>query len=107
MEVWGVIEGTSNYAKLAAWDATRTNAGKEIPTQPRSLPHSARYVRITQFEYDADAPNTVRTFLVDGDVRKMEMDFDIIVLSNWGQEFTCLYCFCVHRQMITAHGRRG
>jgi SUN domain-containing protein 1/2 len=33
------------------------------------------------------------------------MDFGIVVLrvlSNWGQEFTCLYRFRVHGQMITA-----
>jgi SUN domain-containing protein 1/2 len=105
MEVWGLVEGTSNLAKAAALDAARTEAGEEIPTQPRSLPHSARYVRIAQFEYDAEAPNAVQTFPVDEEVRKMGMDFGIVVLrvlSNWGQEFTCLYRFRVHGQMITA-----
>jgi len=105
VEVWGLVEGASNFAKVAAWDAARTDAGEEIPTQPRSLPHSARYVRIAQFEYDADVPNAVQTFPVDEEVRKMEMDFGIVVLrvlSNWGQEFTCLYRFRVHGQMITA-----
>jgi len=105
MEVWRLVEGMSNFAKVAAWDAARTDAGEEILTQPRSLPHSARYVRIAQFEYDADEPNAVQTFPVDEEVRNMEMDFGIVVLrvlSNWGQEFTCLYRFRVHGQMITA-----
>ena len=103
MEVWGLVEGASNFAKVAAWDAARTNAGEEIPTQPRSLPDAARYVRIAQFEYDVDAPSAVQTFAVDEDVRKTDMDFGIVVLrvlSNWGQEFTCLYRFRVHGQII-------
>jgi SUN domain-containing protein 1/2 len=105
MEVWGLVEGASNFAKVAAWDAARTNAGEEVPMQPRSLPQSARYVRIAQFEYDVDAPSAVQTFPVDDEVRNAALDFGIVVLrvlSNWGQEFTCLYRFRVHGQMITA-----
>ncbi|KAF8462335.1 hypothetical protein DFH94DRAFT_788351, partial [Russula ochroleuca] len=103
MEVWGLVEGASNFAKVAAWDAARTNAGQEIPMQPRSLPHSVRYVRIAQFEYDANAPNAVQTFPVEEDVRVSGMDFGIVVLrvlNNWGQSFTCLYRFRVHGRMI-------
>ncbi|KAF8501670.1 UNC-like C-terminal-domain-containing protein [Russula emetica] len=103
MEVWGLVEGSSNFEKVAALDAARTEAGQEIPMQPRSLPHSVRYVRIAQFEYDIDAPNAVQTFPVDEDVRASGMDFGIIVLrvlSNWGQQFTCLYRFRAHGQMI-------
>jgi SUN domain-containing protein 1/2 len=105
MEVWGLVEGASNFAKVAAWDAARIKDGQEIPMQPRSLPHSVRYVRIAQFEYDADAdaPNAVQTFPVDEDVRAAGMDFGIVVLrvlSNWGQQFTCLYRFRVHGRMI-------
>jgi SUN domain-containing protein 1/2 len=103
MEVWGLIEGSSNFEKAAALDAARTNAGQEIPMQPRSLPHSTRYVRIAHFEYDVDAPNAVQTFPVDEDVRASGMDFGIVVLrvlDNWGQQFTCLYRFRVHGQMI-------
>jgi Sad1/UNC-like protein len=103
MEVWGLVEGASNFDKAAALDAARTKAGQEIPMQPRSLPHSVRYVRISQFEYDANAPHAVQTFTVDEDVRASGMDFGIVVLrvlSNWGQQFTCLYRFRVHGRMI-------
>jgi SUN domain-containing protein 1/2 len=103
MEVWGLVEGTSNFDKVAAWDAARTKEGQEIPVQPRSLPRSVRYVRIAQFEYDIDAPNAVQTFPVDEDVRATGMDFGIVVLrilNNWGQPFTCLYRFRVHGRMI-------
>ena len=103
MEVWGLVEGASNFAKVAAWDAARTKAGQEIPMQPRSLPNSVRYVRIAQFEYDVDAPSAVQTFPVEEDVRASGMDFGIVVLrvlNNWGQSFTCLYRFRVHGRMI-------
>jgi len=102
VEVWGLVEGASNFDKAAALDATRTEAGQEIPMQPRSLPHSVRYMRIAQFEYDANAPNAVQTFTVDEDVRASGMDFGIVVLrvlNNWGQQFTCLYRFRVHGRM--------
>jgi len=105
MEVWGLVEGTSNFAKVAAWDAARTKAGEEIMMQPRSLPQSARYVRIAEFEYDVKAPDAVQTFPVEEEVHRTGMDFGIVVLrvlNNWGQEFTCLYRFRVHGQMITA-----
>ena len=103
LEVWGLVEGASNFAKMAAWDAARTKDGQEIPVQPRSLPQSVRYVRIAQFEYDINASNAVQTFPVDEDVRAAGMDFGIVVLrvlSNWGQSFTCLYRFRVHGQMV-------
>ena len=51
----------------------------------------------------ADAPNAVQTFPVDEDVHASGMDFGIVVLrvlSNWGQQFTCLYRFRVHGRMI-------
>ena len=103
MEVWGLVEGASNFEKVAALDAARTKDGQEIPVQPRSLPSSVRYVRIAQFEYDIDAPNAVQTFPVDEDVRATGMDFGIVVLrvlNNWGQAFTCLYRFRVHGRMV-------
>ncbi|KAI9512091.1 hypothetical protein F5148DRAFT_974196 [Russula earlei] len=104
MEVWGLVEGASNWAKVAALDEALTKAGKEFPTQPKSLPTSARYVRIAQFEYDADVlSQAVQTFPVDEEVLESGMDFGIVVLrvlSNWGQQFTCLYRFRVHGRMI-------
>ncbi|KAH9960804.1 hypothetical protein BC827DRAFT_1260619 [Russula dissimulans] len=103
MEVWGLVEGASNWATVAAWDEARAKAGEEIPAQPRSLPSSARYVRIAAFEYDIEGPQAVQTFAVDEEVRELGMDFGIValrVLSNWGQEFTCLYRFRVHGRMI-------
>ena len=103
MELWGLVEGASNWAKVAAWDEARAKAGEEIPAQPGSLPSSARYVRIAEFEYDIEAPQEVQTFAVDEEVRERGMDFGIVVLrvlGNWGQQFTCLYRFRVHGRMI-------
>jgi SUN domain-containing protein 1/2 len=77
MEVWGLVEGTFNFAKVAAWDAARTRDGQEILVQPRSLLHSVRCVCIAQFKYDADMPNTVQMFPVDEDVHTAGMDFSL------------------------------
>ena len=99
MEVWGLVEGAANHAKVATWEVARNEAGLEVPAQPRSLPSSAKYVRVAQFEYDIGKPDAVQTFLADADVSALELDFGIValrVLSNWGKEFTCLYRFRVH-----------
>ncbi|KAH9972829.1 hypothetical protein BGW80DRAFT_1312790 [Lactifluus volemus] len=100
MEVWGLVEGAKNHAKVASWEDSRNEAGLEVPTQPRSLPHSAKYVRVAQFEYDIHKlDSAVQSFPADEDVRALELDFGIValrVLSNWGKEFTCLYRFRVH-----------
>ncbi|KAI0303780.1 hypothetical protein B0F90DRAFT_1667162 [Multifurca ochricompacta] len=103
MEVWGFVEGAKNLAKVAAWEVSQNEAGLEIPMQPKSLPYSAKYVRIAQFAYDIDAPNAVQTFPVDEDIRALELDFGLVVLrvlSNWGKEFTCLYRFRVHGEKL-------
>ncbi|KAH9037831.1 hypothetical protein EDB85DRAFT_1934759 [Lactarius pseudohatsudake] len=103
MEVWGFVEGAQNLDKVVAWEAARIEAGLEVPTQPMSLPHSSKYLRIAQFEYDVDASNAVQTFPVDEDIRGLGLDFGIVVLrvlSNWGKEFTCLYRFRVHGQKL-------
>ena len=103
MEVWGFVEGAENLAKVVAWEVSRNLAGLEVPTQPRSLPSSAKYLRLAQFEYNIDAPNAVQTFPVDEDIRALGLDFGIVtlrMLSNWGREFTCLYRFRVHGQKL-------
>ncbi|KAI9461657.1 hypothetical protein BJY52DRAFT_191156 [Lactarius psammicola] len=103
MEVWGFVEGAENLAKVLAWEVARNEAGLDVPIQPRSLPHSAKYLRIAQFEYDIDASNAVQTFPIDEDIRSLGLDFGIVVLrvsSNWGKEFTCLYRFRVHGQKL-------
>lgn len=103
IEVWGFVEGAKNLDKVAAWEVSRNEAGLEVPIQPRSLPHSGKYLRIAQFEYDIDAPDAVQTFPVDEDIHSLGLDFGIAVLrvlSNWGKEFTCLYRFRVHGQKL-------
>ncbi|KAI9454334.1 hypothetical protein F5148DRAFT_1326745 [Russula earlei] len=79
-----------DHAKVAALDEALTKAGKEIQTQPRSLLSSARYMCIMQFKYNANVlSQAVQMFPVEEGV-----------LSNWGQQFTCLFRFHMHRRMI-------
>ncbi|KAA1467661.1 hypothetical protein DENSPDRAFT_813460 [Dentipellis sp. KUC8613] len=113
MELWGLVEGKENFAKVEAWKEDRRRkreeaeaAGEELEdaendeTYPRTLPHSPQYFRIAKFAYDVHAPNNVQTFPVPQDIRDLHLDFGVVALrikSNWGRkEYTCLYRLRVH-----------
>lgn len=114
MEVWAMVEGKDNVAKVRAWreetDARRAEAlerGEEVEEDepyPRTLPKSPLYIRIAAFNYDIHAPHNVQTFPVSQDVRDLGVDFGIVVLrvlNNWGRdEYTCLYRLRVHGQRM-------
>ncbi|KAI0058169.1 hypothetical protein BV25DRAFT_1299148 [Artomyces pyxidatus] len=107
MEVWGLVEGRDNLRKVAEWEARKAEAGEEREAYPPTLPRTAKYVRIAQFEYDVDAPQSVQTFAVAQDVRELRVDFGLVVLrveSNWGREYTCLYRFRVHGEKLDEDG---
>jgi len=113
MEVWGMVEGQDNVAKVEEWLAEkgrRRERGEEVeeePAYPSTLPKSPLYIRIANFSYDIHAPKNVQTFPVSQDVRDLGVDFGIVVLrikNNWGrEEFTCLYRMRVHGQRMGAH----
>ncbi|KAF8206318.1 hypothetical protein K438DRAFT_1577570 [Mycena galopus ATCC 62051] len=115
MEVWGLVEGADNLAKLKAWRverATRREAGEvleEEPLRPKTLPKSVEYVRVAAFSYDVRASNNIQTFPAEPELRALGIDFGVVALvvkSNWGHEaFTCLYRFRVHGQMMGAAAR--
>lgn len=111
MEVWAMVEGKDNIAKVKEWQAEKAwikqealERGEEVVEEeeeyPKTLPKSPLYIRIASFSYNIHAPNNVQTFPVFQDVQDLEVDFGIVVLrikSNWGQEeFTCLYRMRVH-----------
>jgi SUN domain-containing protein 1/2 len=120
MEVWGMVEGKDNIAKVKAWQAEKAARNEEakrvakekgIPftdevdvVYPKTLPKSPQYIRIANFTYNIHAPRNIQTFPVDEEIRELGVDFGIVVLrmkSNWGRdEYTCLYRLRVHGQRM-------
>ncbi|KAG6862574.1 hypothetical protein C0995_000123 [Termitomyces sp. Mi166 len=114
MELWGLVEGKDNMEKIQRWkeerrwrrEEARESGEAEVeeePEVPSTLPRAPMYVRIAEFEYDIYAPRNVQTFPVDPELRALGVDFGVVVLmmkSNWGRDYTCLYRFRVHGQRI-------
>jgi len=115
MEVWGMVEGKDNIAKVKVWQAekaARMEEAKRVAEEkglsftqvdveyPKTLPKSPQYIRIANFTYNIHAPRNIQTFPVDEEIRELSVDFGIVVLrmkSNWGRdEYTCLYRLRVH-----------
>lgn len=120
MEVWAMVEGRDNVAKVKEWQAQKAARREQAKADaefkgiaftdevdveyPNSLPRSPQYIRIASFAYNIHAPNNIQTFPVDEEIRNLGVDFGIVVLrvkSNWGMdEFTCLYRLRVHGQRM-------
>ena len=113
MEVWGLVEGQDNLAKVASWLADRQRRRSDAVESgypmdpkdeewevPKHLPKDVQYIRIAKFLYDAHSTRNIQTFPVDSEVRALNVDFGVVVLvvkNNWGRpEYTCLYRFRVH-----------
>ncbi|KAJ7108175.1 hypothetical protein C8R44DRAFT_636858 [Mycena epipterygia] len=106
MEVWAMVEGQDNIAKMEVWRAEMTQRLEREPERPRMLPKSPDYIRIASFQYDIHSSNNIQTFPIDTEIRNLGIDFGVVVLmvkSNWGMaEFTCLYRIRVHGQAMDA-----
>jgi SUN domain-containing protein 1/2 len=120
MEVWGMVEGKDNIAKVKAWqgekaarkaEARRVAKEQGVPfvedgdvAYPKTLPKSPQYIRIANFTYNIHSPRHIQSFPVDEAIRDLGVDFGIVVLrikSNWGRdEYTCLYRLRVHGQRM-------
>jgi len=120
MEVWGMVEGKDNTAKVKAWQAGKAAKRAEAKADaelkgiafvdepdikyPSGLPRSPKYIRVASFKYDIYSHNTVQTFPVDEEVRNLDVDFGIVMLNiknNWGRdEYTCLYRIRVHGEKM-------
>ena len=118
MELWGMVEGQDNIAKLSEWRERRAAAreaadaaGQSLPPSvlddipyPRTLPRHPEYIRVANFTYNIHAPVHIQTFPVGDEVRELGIDFGKVVLmvkSNWGRdEFTCLYRLRVHGERM-------
>jgi SUN domain-containing protein 1/2 len=120
MEVWAMVEGKDNVAKVKAWHAEKALRKKEAKmaakerglsfddeadvVYPKTLPKAPQYIRIANFTYNIHAPRNIQTFPVDEEIRELGVDFGIVVLrikSNWGRdEYTCLYRLRVHGERM-------
>ncbi|KAF9563240.1 hypothetical protein CPC08DRAFT_633025 [Agrocybe pediades] len=107
MEVWGMVEGTDNIAKVQAWKddlAAKQLAGPDDIPYPAELPKNPEFLRLANFTYDINSSKNIQTFPVDPEIKKLAVDFGIVVLrvlSNWGrEEYSCIYRFRVHGQQI-------
>ena len=120
MEVWGMVEGKDNIAKVKAWQAAKVAKRAEAKADaelrgftfvdepdikyPSMLPRSPKYIRVASFKYDIYSHNNVQTFPVDEEVRNLGVDFGIVMLdikNNWGRdEYTCLYRVRVHGEKM-------
>jgi SUN domain-containing protein 1/2 len=129
MEVWGLVEGKDNIARVRAWkedqaarkeakqptldgedefttydhDGSDGSNGYEVD-YPKTLPKYPEYIRLSNFTYNIHSSSNVQTFPVMPEIRELGIDFGIVVLrvlNNWGRDdFTCLYRFRVHGQRI-------
>ncbi|THG99074.1 hypothetical protein EW026_g3206 [Hermanssonia centrifuga] len=121
MELWGLVEGSDNIAKVKEWMARRAVRREEARLEaqrlgepfvdldpeeeyPKTLPQYQPFVRVAQFTYDMHAPNNIQTFPVPQEMKDLGIDFGIVVLlvkSNWGRdEYTCLYRLRVHGERM-------
>jgi SUN domain-containing protein 1/2 len=128
MEVWGLVEGEDNIARVRTWkedlaarkeakqpalggddssatyDEDGSDGSYSEVDYPKTLPKHPEYIRLANFTYNIHSPNNVQTFPVMPEIRELGIDFGIVVLrvlNNWGRDdFTCLYRFRVHGQRI-------
>ena len=130
MEVWGLVEGEDNIARVRTWKedlAARKEAPKPVldgedssttydeassdgsyidnseVDYPKTLPKHPEYIRLAKFTYDIHSPNNVQTFPVIPEIRELGLDFGIVVLrvlNNWGRDDFT----CLYRFRV--HGQR-
>ncbi|GAA5835196.1 hypothetical protein JCM9279_007226 [Rhodotorula babjevae] len=112
-EVWGIVEGADNVAKVGQYRAEQLAAKRaardaaleagsppdplaaELDLNPASLPPSANHILLAVGAYDPAMPSPVQTFPVTPAARHLAIPVQVVVvkvLSNHGEEaYTCLY----------------
>lgn len=109
-EVWGIVEGDANVAKVAQYRAQQLAAKRaaraaaleagappadELDLDPASLPPSANHVLLAVGAYDPSLPSPLQTFPVTPAARQLAIPVQVVVvkvLSNHGEQaYTCLY----------------
>ncbi|KAJ7720320.1 hypothetical protein B0H14DRAFT_3520987 [Mycena olivaceomarginata] len=118
MEVWALVEGRDNVAKLETYHAELApeEHGLAMRNGSSLVSHAGQpptpglgdlqYIRIASLQYDIHSSHSSQTFPVDALIRNLGIDFGVVVLmveSNWGMEdYTCLYRVRVHGQRMDA-----
>lgn len=95
MEVWGLVEGPENAEKVAKWRQSNPD-----DAEPKV---AGNYIRLSAFSYDITIGKEAQSFPVDDVIAYLEVDFGVVLLvvtSNWGGEYTCLYRFGVHGRRL-------
>ncbi|BGP23218.1 hypothetical protein JCM10295v2_002112 [Rhodotorula toruloides] len=108
-EVWGIVDGPQNVAKVAQFrlderEARRAarSAGQDplddidaTENEPTSIPPSANHILLAVGSYDPSAPSPVQSFPVTPAARRLAIPIQVVVvkvLSNHGESaYTCLY----------------
>ncbi|KAJ3994667.1 hypothetical protein F5050DRAFT_1772560 [Lentinula boryana] len=126
IEVWGLVEGKENVRRVSEWregvkvererrqkennvdkpdsnlqdDSDILGLSELDVSYPSTLPQTPEYIRLASFAYDVHSPEHIQTFPVLPYVRKLGVDFGVVVVmvrNNWGmEEYTCLYRVRVH-----------
>ncbi|KAJ7314896.1 hypothetical protein DFH08DRAFT_972294 [Mycena albidolilacea] len=108
MEVWALVKGRDNVAKLETYHAELApeEHGLAMRNGSSLVSHAGQpptpglgdlqYIRIASLQYDIHYSHSSQTFPVDTLIRNLGIDFGVVVLmveSNWGMaDYTCLYC---------------
>ena len=104
MELWGLVEGADNRAKVAEYRARPDYDDSDVEYTP-SL-NRQHFMQLAKFNYNIYAPQYVQTFSIPEEIQELGVDFGVVVLairSNWGREdFTCLYRVRVHGQPLAS-----
>lgn len=104
MELWGLIEGDENSAKVKEWRRRRLVLGYSSDQGDPQIHGNMQFLRLSTFTFNAKADQNIQTFPLDEALGNLSIDFSIVLLlikNNWGNNaYTCLYRFRVHGQQI-------
>ena len=99
MALWGVVEGADNNVRYDQYLIDSQGARTSGRDSPPQTTDQARWVVLSNFTYDINAPNHIQTFPIVQSIRQSDLQFGIValeVMDNWGAESLCLYRVRIH-----------